>query len=322
MSTENEKENWERNAEEFARMSESAMPKIEKVENLDPLPEDGNSLGKAQSFLRDDRPIIADIGWKNVPIENLPSQGRFYPNGTQIAIRAASVGEIRHWSTIDDNDLLAMDDMINYIIEKCCQLKVPGAVSNWKDIKEVDRLYLLFAIREYTFKDGENKIYVAGNENERIEVRKEMLGYFEINEQLQKYYNSDKKCFSFTTKGGESFDLYLPTIGVTSFIKGYVRGKQSQQQKVDTSFVKFASFIFPEYRSLTSTVYEKSVQDSSMWSLSKLSVMTGVVDMLAAGIDPKVTYRTAGGAELEAPLNFQGGLKSIFIISDIFGELA
>jgi hypothetical protein len=215
-----------------------------------------------------------------------------------------------------------MDDIINYVIEKCCQMKVPGAVANWKDIKEVDRLYLIFAIREYTFKDGENKIYVAGNEGEKIEVRKEMLGYFRLDEQLQKYYNPEKKCFSFTIKSGESFDLHLPTIGVTSFIKGYVRGKQQQQQRVDASFVKFASFIFPEYRSLTTQIYEKTVQDSAMWSLSKLSVMTGVVDRLAAGIDPKVTYKTAGGMELEAPLNFQGGLKSIFIISDIFGELA
>lgn len=319
MSNENDKENWERNAEEFAKMTEVSPVTIEKLE---PLPEQPNSLGKAQSFLQDNRPLAADVGWKNIPVENLPSQGHFYPNGAQIAIRAASVGEIRHWSTIDENDLLGMDDMINYIIEKCCQMKVPGAVANWKDIKEVDRLYLLFAIREYTFKDGENKIYVPGNEGERIEVRKEMIGYFKLDDQLRKYYNHEKKCFNFTTKGGESFELHLPSIGVTSFIKGYVRTKQQQQQKVDGSFVKFASFLFPEYRTITTQTYEKAVQDSSMWSLSKLSVLTGVVDMLAAGIDPKVTYKTPGGAELEAPLNFQGGIKSIFIISDIFGELA
>jgi hypothetical protein len=311
----NEKETWEKNAEEFAKLTETTH------ETLEPLPGPKNSLGKAQQFLEDTRPIIADIGWKSVPLENLPSQGHFYPNGTQIAIRAASVGEIRHWSTIDENDLMGMDDMINYIIEKCVQLKIPGSVTNWRDVKEIDRLYLLFAIREYTFKDGENKIYVNTGEGEKIEIRKEMILYFNIDERLTKYYNPEKKCFSFTLKSGENFDLFMPSIGVTSFVKNHVRTKQQQGQKIDGSFVKFASFLFPEYRSLTQQIYEKAVQDSAMWTLQKLSVMTGVVDMLANSIDPKVTYMTPGGAELTAPLNFQGGIKSIFIISDIFDEL-
>jgi hypothetical protein len=74
-----EKDNWEKNAEEFARMAENTNHKIEKLEPL-PNDEQMQSLGKAQSFSQVNKPIIADIGWKNVPIENLPSQGRFYTN--------------------------------------------------------------------------------------------------------------------------------------------------------------------------------------------------------------------------------------------------
>ena len=84
------------------------------------------SLGKAQKFqvVETDDPLASEIGWKNVPMESLPSQGMFYDIGTQVAIRAASVAEIRHWSTIDENDLLGIDDMLNFIIEKCCRIKV------------------------------------------------------------------------------------------------------------------------------------------------------------------------------------------------------
>ena len=93
-------------------------------------------------------------------MDHLPSRGHFYTQGTQIAIRAASVSEIRHWSTLDDADLNSVDDMLNYVIERCCQLKIPGSSSSWRDIKDIDRFYIIFAIREFTFKDGENKIYV------------------------------------------------------------------------------------------------------------------------------------------------------------------
>lgn len=309
-------ETWEKEAEKFANATESIQTPLEPLSNSD-----APTLGKAQRFLEDARPLMADIGWKTIPLDQLPSRGMFYPEGTQIAIRAASVGEIRHWSTIDENDLLAMDDMINYVIEKCIQIKIPGTVTNWKDIKEIDRLYLIFAIREYTFKEGENNIYVNTEDGDKIKVTKDMIAYFEIDEKLHRFYNAERKCFSFELKTGEKFDLYMPSIGVTSFIKAYIKSRQQQGFNVDTSFIKFASFLFPEYRSMTQAIYEKAVQNSSTWSLPQLSLMTNVVDMLAAGVNPKVTYTTPGGAEMTAPLNFQGGLKSLFIISDIFDQL-
>lgn len=314
----NEGQDWEKNAEEFANAQEGNdvdQPKIEKVES--PV----TSLGKAKSFQQDDRPLMADIGMKNIPLEHLPSRGMFYPPGTQIAIRAASVAEIRHWSTIDEEDLMGMDDMLNYVIERCCQLKIPGTASSWRDIKEIDRFYILFAIREYTFKDGENKIYVNVGEGDRVEVTKEMIKYFTMDERLMKYYDRDAHNLILKLKDGEAVDCYMPSIGVTQFIKNYVRGKQQQQAKFDQAFVKFAPFIFNDWRSLNQGSYERAVQDSSMWSLKKISVLSKVTDLLSDGIDPKVQYANASGAEVTAPLDFQGGIKSLFLISDIFDEL-
>jgi hypothetical protein len=60
-----------------------------------------NNFGKAQSV----SPGF-DTGWKNLPVEILPSGGIFYPEGTKLAIRSAEVKEIRHFSTIDDDDRL------------------------------------------------------------------------------------------------------------------------------------------------------------------------------------------------------------------------
>jgi len=42
----------------------------------------------------------------------------FYPDNTKILIRAATVPEIRQWSTIDDRDLIKTSDVMDKMIEK------------------------------------------------------------------------------------------------------------------------------------------------------------------------------------------------------------
>jgi len=287
------------------------------------------TLGKAEKFKEeeyfDESPLAADLGWKNVPIENLPSQGLFYEVGTQVAIRAAGVAEIRHWSTIDENDLLGVDDMLNFIIEKCCRIKVPGKPGTFKDLKEIDRFYLIFAIRDFTFKNGENKMYVnAADEEgveEKVEVTKDIIDYFNPDEKLMNYFDRERRCFDIKMKNGENFQIYFPSLGIMSFIKNFVKNKQQAGQNFDKAFIKYAPFLFPDWKGLTQATYDKAVQESYTWSLQKISVLDKIVEMLSASVNPQVRYITSAGGEAVAPLNFRGGIKSLFLISDIFGEL-
>ena len=285
------------------------------------------SLGTAEKFkvYEVDDPIASELGWKNVPIEYLPSQGLFYESGTQVAIRAATVAEIRHWSTIDENDLLGVDDMLNFIIEKCCKIKIPGRAASFKDLKEIDRFYLIFAIRDYTFKNGENKLYVNVTDNDgvgdRIEVTKDVIDYFNPDERMMKYFSHEEHCFKLEMRNGEKFVMYFPTLGVMSFIKNYIKTKQQQGQNFDKAFIKYAPFLFNDWRALTQASYDKAVQDSYSWSVARISALDKLVEILASSVNPQIRYVNPSSAEVTAPLNFQGGIKSIFLISDIFGEL-
>ena len=285
------------------------------------------SLGTAEKFkVYDvDDPIASELGWKNVPIEYLPSQGLFYETATQVAIRAATVAEIRHWSTIDENDLLGVDDMLNFIIEKCCKIKIPGRAASFKDLKEIDRFYLIFAIRDYTFKNGENKLYVNVTDNDgvgdRIEVNKDVIDYFNPDERMMKYFSHETHHFNFEMKNGEKFVMYFPSLGVMAFIKNYIKTKQQQGQNFDKAFIKYAPFLFNDWRTLTQSTYDKAVQDSYGWSVVRISALDKLVEILSSSVNPQVRFTTQNGAEEVAPLNFQGGIKSLFLISDIFGEL-
>ena len=56
------------------------------------------------------------LGFHNVDISTLPSGGRFYPVGSKLAIRPAQVSEVRHFSTIDEGNLLDIEDKLNHIV--------------------------------------------------------------------------------------------------------------------------------------------------------------------------------------------------------------
>ena len=309
------------NSPEF---NEEAKRLLDEKEGI--VPEPVKSLGKVKIH-EEHTTIIEDIGWIRIKPEALPSQGAFYATGTEITIRAASASEIRHWSTIDDDDLLSLDDALNRIVDKCCKVKFPRGMGSFKDLKEIDRFYIVFAIREYTFKKGENNLSVTFkckkcDNQETLTITKEMLSYYIPAPELQARFSEAERCFHLKLSNGEEIRLYLPTLGIMSFIKGYIKDKHSRGEDYDKAFLKWAPFLFADWRILNDAVYHKSLQDSYVWSLDKISVVDWFVDQMQKTIKAELLYTCKTcGAEVTAPLNFPGGIKGLFLISDISSKL-
>ena len=270
-------------------------------------------------------PLANQLGWIPLPITNLPTQGLFYHKGTVIVIRSASGGEIRHWSTLQEDDLSALDDMLNYVVERCVTIKTEGenagAVLSWKDIKEVDRFYLLLAIQELTFPKGENKLQVKVSDTKKLDVRKEMVHYISFEPALMKYYDEDQRSFILKFKSGKKLELNVPSVGVTQWLKQYVIRKQRMQEYIDEDYLNFAPFVITQWRGLNDDSYLKYVEDSHNWDVMTVSLLVHVKQLFSDTINPVIKYTDEGGMEQSAPLNFQGGIKSLFLISDPFGQL-
>jgi len=311
-------------------IEEAARAEIEKLEGTEMPEEQGpQTLGnikeqRPEMFKNPDDPK-PELGWKNIPLETLPTQGLFYPVGTKIAIRAATVAEIRHWSTLDETDGIAIDDALNFVIERCVQLQIPQKRAYHKDLKEIDRFYLIFAIREYTFKNGENRLYTEvqgrAGEKHKIEITKDVISYFKPEGKLMKFYDEKERCFVFPLKSGEKFKMFIPSIGVTTFLKDYRRKKQQLGQNVDEDFEKYSLFLFEDWRGMTDTIFENEHQKSFGWTIEKISVLSNVVELIKSSVDPAVTTYIDGEGEVTAPLNFQGGVRAIFVIPNILDEL-
>ena len=273
----------------------------------------------------------AKIGWMNVPLEDLPSHGIFYPVGTEINVRAATGGDLRKWSMLDETELQDIDNAINDVIERCMVFSVNNGDTKrpmtLKDLKEIDRLYIALCIRDFTFTEGNNELKIDVSETEQVPIKKDNISFIELPEGIFKYYNNEKRCFTFTApeRGSETpFNIYLPSVGVNRWLREYARKKYRAQEQFDEEFLKIAPMLINDYRKLNDNEYQNFILDSLNWSEKKWQIIAKVRSTIQKAVVPKVKYvsETEGGViEKELPLNFHGGIRAIFDRTDIGAEL-
>ena len=119
------------------------------------------SLGQIRGYMETpELSAASESSWKLLDLRSLPSQGLFYPEGTELLLRSAKTREIRHWSTINENDPLEVREKINFVLNACTKLKVAGGRPlNFNDFLEIDRYHILFRVYELTFPNQENKLW-------------------------------------------------------------------------------------------------------------------------------------------------------------------
>lgn len=258
------------------------------------------------------------LGFINVPIETLPTQGLFYPEGTKLYIRAASGREISHWSMTNEEELNEVDDALNYILERCLTMTIPGRPgSSYKDLKEIDRFYLILSIRDLTFPEGSNELQITISEGKNIPVKKDNIKFITLSENLMKHYNSQEKCFKFNTKNSrvKILNIYMPSVGVSQWLKSYVQRKSQRREGFDRDFITIAPMLIKDYRDLNDASYEKFITSCYDWGVYEYSLIAKIKKIMEDSISPEITYIDEGGAEQTSPLNFRGGIKSIFLLN-------
>ena len=165
----------------------------------------------------------------NVDLNTLPGS-IFYKKGTRILIRSASVTEIQAFSVIDENSPIDILDGINNLLKSCIKYFQPnGNLGSYKDVKDCDKIFLIFMIRELTFQANNTLSKTIECDFCKSEVvipyratpssiQRTFINY-EINDKLVKYYDSDEAAIALNING-TIWHLAPPTIGLSEcFIK-------------------------------------------------------------------------------------------------------
>ena len=287
------------------------------------------SLGKSRVVAAESTISSAnDPYWKTVPLENLPSRGLFYADGSELSIRSATVTEIRQWSTIDESDPLDIDDQLNFIIEKCCRFKINNGEIwlTWRDILEIDRLFVIFMIHEITFPKGQNELYAKfsciGTCSEEIKFSQElkvhsgMLQIFDLPQELMEWYSQEYKCFEVVSaKLNETFYLYMPTIGVVERLRKRISELRGAGRKIDKAFIKHVPYLIQDWSRLDKDEYDRVYRESINWHINKLSFIDKFVDIIK---DARETSIATGCPKCGSILTTPLFSKSSFTVKDLF----
>lgn len=265
------------------------------------------------------------LGWHDVNLEDLPSRGKFYPADLKMQIRSAKAAEVRHFSTMDEANYLDMEEKLNSIIESCCKLESGTKRLSYKDVLEEDRIILLLKVRDLTFPEPENKIILKGKMSEsnkpvEIELSTRYMVSNEVPEEIEKYYSTQERTYLIKTRSAGTVRMHPPTIGIMQEITKYLKDRQEKGVEYDKAFIQVLPYLISDWRALNlKKIFELEIEYKG-WDERKFMVVYRLAERMKIGIETTLE-KEIDGEIAKAPLEFPGGIKSLFIISDLAGEL-
>lgn len=265
------------------------------------------------------------LGWMVLDQEELPSKGKFYPHDTVIKIRSARAAEIRHFSTMDENNYIDMEEKLNHIVEMCTQINAGEKRLSYKDILEEDRIVLLLSIRDLTFPEPENKLILKGKTEHTktsvdIELSSRYLVATQVPTEIEAYYSSKERTYVIKTRSAGEVRMRPPSIGVMQEITKYLKDRQEKEVEFDKAFIQVLPYITPDWRQLNLPRIFSLEVDYKSWDQNKFMVIYRLAEKMKIGVETTLEMEYDGEIA-KAPLDFPGGIKSLFIISDLAGEL-
>jgi len=138
--------------------------------------------------------------------------------------------------------------------------------------------------------------------------------------EIEQYYDSEKRAYVVQTKSAGEVVIAPPTIGVMEEITKFMQSRQSERKTWDASFIQIAAYLVQDWRGFNSKkIFEMEV-DFQGWSERKYMVIYRLAEKMKIGVKSNLVVDRQG-EEVLVPLDFPGGIKSLFIISDLSSEL-
>ena len=248
--------------------------------------------------------------------------GKFYPNGTRILVRPATVKEIQIYSTVDDNNPYDIIEKMNDMIASCVRIKYnDDTVSSYLNTKDGDRFYLIFLIHELTFQTGTrlvaNAVCDCGKETS-IEIKRDNFVFHENDDMMDKYFDDYKKKFVFDLQNGDNFEVGIPTVGLQkSFTDFIIREFKEKKATPNMSFLKVIPFLVSSQLTITDAEIKEKLSNFQNMNDDSFQFINDAVGRLKFGI--KEVKKTCDcGLEVHSDDIFPSGASGIFVVSGAF----
>jgi hypothetical protein len=281
---------------------------------------------KAQQPVMPNEPLVGGgdtLSYITVDLSVLPA-GIFYKPGTQIMIRAASVAEVQAYSAIDDNNFLDVTDKMNEMLGRCIRIKHPGGVmGSYKDLKDNDRLFLIFMIRELTFQKNSNLAKDVTCKNCSFEFKiqfrstpspdspKTFVNY-EMDPEIEPFFNKQDRTFDFII-GEKLWKLAPPCISLQEIFFKNIKDKVQLDKTPNVSFLKIIPFTLWDRKTISEDgIKAKEEEFKNQMDMDTFLALDEIVSKMLFGIKELRQNCPGCGEEVHTDMTFPKGASSIF----------
>jgi hypothetical protein len=306
------------------------MSKDKEMSEEDYLKKHLGNLDNPKNIMNNDIPFVAqpkvdntrttDLQFFNFDIKELPC-GEFYPSGTVFMVRPAQVREIQSYSMVVDNNFYDIVEKMNDILQSCVRVKYSdGKVGSYIEVKDQDRLFLVFLIRELTFQQG-NSLTVNSKcscgEDVQMELKRDNFSFHEIDEKLERYFSASTRTYHFSTINGREFELTPPNIGLQKSFTEYILKESNEKRTPNLSFLKIIPFMLSGRTSITYEGIKAKLKEFEEIDDISFQFLNAAVGKMTFGIK-ELKKKCSCGEEVHTDMQFPNGASSIFVIHDAF----
>lgn len=302
------------------------LEKLEKDVNSGP-----NSLGRVEriDYAADKHEEIKlSHGYFDLDVSSFPSGGLYYPNGTKVKIKAASVKEIRTFSALDEENPIEVTEAINELMTSCVRVSFDKRVGSWKDILEEDKLFVILSIRELSFPDENSTISFnvkceSCSADNKMEIKNQNFQKRDVDEVLMRYYDSVEKCFNIETKSFGKIKIKPPTAGIMKHVSNYIQTLKERRVNIKEyiPFLKILPYLIDDWRTITEKDIDNLRVEFIGWGNKKFGVYTELCEKAQVSVKDKMRKPCEKcGDPIETEIQLPNGIKGLFIENDILGS--
>lgn len=248
--------------------------------------------------------------------------GGSYPPGTKIMVRPAKTVEIQNYSMVDDNNFYDIVEKMNLMLQSCVRVKYSdNKMGTYLDIKDQDRLYIIFLIRELTFQKGKqlsiNTECSCGAKNE-VELICNNFVFHEVDKKLESCFDKVSRSYKFELINGMSYELSPPNIGIQKAFTEYIVKENAEDKKPNVSFLKIIPFMLPNRNSITYDGIKSKLEEFQKIDDVSFQFLNDVVGKMTFGVKELKKNCTSCGMEIHTKMTFPNGASGIFVVHDAF----
>ena len=274
---------------------------------------------------------VPNLEYTAISLDILPA-ARYYKTGTKISIRAAKVSEIQAYSMVDDNNYVDITEKMNELLSRCVLFTNPdGTKGSYRNIKDSDRVFLIFMIRELTFQGGNTltkevtcpscdhvfNIPFRSTPSNTVPTTFEL---YEPSEEIEDFWDKSSKTYQLIDND-VSWKLAPPTIGIQEDFYEEIKRLIGDNKKPDIAFMKIMPYLLYEKESISEKELKSKLKEfKEMDDMELFQALNEIVDKMTMGIKGLKMKCPECGQEVHTELSFPGGASTLFKIPDILSR--